>query len=98
MNAKFELLNAVQFFKSQELSLSSVEILLTEITTIANAMDSEFMDEMYKGKCPHCNGTGRLPCPSPTGNGDYTEIPCHYCNNEEPETPTKGFRTDPYKN
>lgn len=26
--------------------------------------------------CPHCNGTGRLQVPSPTGFNDYTEEPC----------------------
>lgn len=96
MNAKFRLLNAVQIFNSQELSLSSVEMLVNEITTIANDMEGEFVSEFYKARCPHCNGTGRLPCPSPTGD-DYTEIPCHYCNNEEPEM-IGGPRTDPYKN
>ena len=33
--------------------------------------------------CSHCNGTGRLQCPSPTNNGDYTEEHCPYCNKKE---------------
>jgi predicted transcriptional regulator len=113
MDIKQEILKAVKIFEQEELSLSSVEILLTRLKEVVNTIPDDagcikqgyeqllstvdtletenrglytqlemsdrlnmVIQSFVKPVCRHCNGTGRIQVPIPTGFNDYTEDIC----------------------